>query len=156
MCKLLWRCLRKSGRSGNRVYPIWLVLLLNMFSWVAEIATYSNLVCMEVIVIEFNSMANLHLVTVIYPPLTLHYLISKCGHMNRDAFGLRHWANGAEKLPRAHFSRKNEYWVTKVIVMVSLRAHFLKMGAPDFSHVLYIFWTYGFPFTWSISFFFCL
>ena len=25
----------------------------------------------------------------------------------RDAFGLRHWANGAEKLPRAHFSENN-------------------------------------------------
>ena len=25
----------------------------------------------------------------------------------RDAFGLRHWANGAEKLPRAHFSENS-------------------------------------------------
>ena len=35
-----------------------------------------------------------------------------------------------------------------------LRAHFLKYGAPDFSHVL--FRKYCFPLSWSISFFFCL
>ena len=34
-----------------------------------------------------------------------------------------------------------------------LRAHFLKMGAPDFSHVFYIFWKYCFPFTLLTCFF---
>ena len=36
--------------------------------------------------------------------------------------------------------------------LASLRAHFLKMGAPDFLHVLNIFGRFYFPFTWSISF----
>ena len=65
-----------------------------------------------------------------FPDLVIHELCN-----DSDAFGLRHWANGAEYLPRAHFSENSApvmaHWF-------SFGRTFWKLVRPTF-HMFFIF-----------------